>query len=120
MTTRTAAQSMSPNGQSPVDLVHLSKQTLGNRSLEREVLALFATQSTMCMEKLGAASSPAERADIVHTLKGSAQSIGAWAIAEAALGVEVAARDMVDDPELRARLVNEVAVTNAYIATLLT
>jgi hypothetical protein len=31
----------------PVDLVHLSRYTLGERALEREALELFCTQSTI-------------------------------------------------------------------------
>ena len=36
----------------PVDLVHLSRYTLGARDLEREVLELFCTQSFVCLEQL--------------------------------------------------------------------
>ncbi len=36
----------------PVDLVHLSRYTLGERALEREVLELFCTQSSIYLERL--------------------------------------------------------------------
>src|SRR5680860_1221609 len=36
----------------PVDLVHLARYTLGERSLEREVLELFCTQSVLYLECL--------------------------------------------------------------------
>ena len=39
----------------PVDLVHLSRYTLGERELEREVLELFCTQSFVYLERLKAA-----------------------------------------------------------------
>ena len=39
----------------PVDLVHLSRYTLGERALEREVLELFCTQSAIYLERLRAA-----------------------------------------------------------------
>ena len=36
----------------PVDLVHLSRYTLGDRALEREMLDLFCTQSAVYLERL--------------------------------------------------------------------
>ena len=33
----------------PIDLVHLARQTLGDRSLEQEVLRLFLTQMDVYM-----------------------------------------------------------------------
>ena len=68
----------------PVDLVHLARHTLGNRDLEREVLRLFVRQSRMCLARLRAAHSSAERRSAAHTIKGSARGIGAWRIAELA------------------------------------
>ncbi len=40
----------------PVDLVHLSRYTLGDRALEGEVLELFCTQSPIYLERLRAAA----------------------------------------------------------------
>jgi len=40
----------------PVDLVHLSRYTLGERALEREVLELFCIQSLVYLERLRAPS----------------------------------------------------------------
>jgi HPt (histidine-containing phosphotransfer) domain-containing protein len=68
----------------PVDLVHLSRYTLGERALEREVLQLFCAQSTIYIERLRAASSDKEWRDAAHSLKGSASAIGAWRAAAAA------------------------------------
>ena len=36
----------------PIDLVHLARQTLGDRSLEQEVLRLFLTQMEVYMLSL--------------------------------------------------------------------
>jgi hypothetical protein len=36
----------------PVDLKHLSRYTLGERALEREILELFCTQSAIYLERL--------------------------------------------------------------------
>jgi len=72
-----------------IDLVHLSRMTLGDRSLEREVLQLFDRQSTMLIERMEA-STPAVTAAIAHTLKGSARGVGATRVASAADAVELA------------------------------
>jgi HPt (histidine-containing phosphotransfer) domain-containing protein len=68
----------------PVDLVHLSRYTLGDRALEREVLELFCAQSLIYLERLRAAGSDQEWNDAAHSLKGSASAIGAWRAAAAA------------------------------------
>ena len=57
----------------PVDLVHLSRYTLGNRSLEREVLSLFLTQSAIYLQRLRDAGTDKDWADAAHTIKGSAK-----------------------------------------------
>ena len=73
----------------PIDLVHLARTTLGDRSLEREVLQLFDRQSTLLLARMRAAT-PGTLVTLAHTLKGSARGIGAWRVARAAEAVEVA------------------------------
>src|SRR5215212_825869 len=73
-----------------IDFEHLSKMTLGERSLEREVLELFDQQATMLTGRMREAA-PAVIAASAHTLKGSARGIGAWRVARAAEAVERAA-----------------------------
>lgn len=68
----------------PVDLVHLSRYTLGDRSLEHEVLRLFCTQSFICLDQLRGAKSGREWQEAAHSLKGSARAIGAWRVAQCA------------------------------------
>lgn len=125
MRTLTDAGPSSVDKSPPVDLVHLSRHTLGNRSLEREVLSLFATQSVIYVDRLRAAADSKDRSEAVHTLKGSAQGIGAFQVAEAAKAVESAERDGLDltvDEEaqdLIANLITEVATANAFICVLL-
>lgn len=68
----------------PVDLVHLSRQTMGNKDLENEVLRLYAQQAAICVEQLAEADSPRAWLEAAHALKGSARGIGAWKVAEAA------------------------------------
>jgi hypothetical protein len=74
----------------PIDFAHLFRMTLGDHSLEREVLQLFDRQTEMLVARMGGAS-PAVVAALAHTLKGSARGIGAWGVALAAEDVEIAA-----------------------------
>ncbi len=73
-----------------VDLAHLSRMTLGENSLEREVLSLFEHQADMLLARM-ASGEPRMVAALAHTLAGSASGIGAWKVAEAAAAVERAA-----------------------------
>lgn len=68
----------------PVDLAHLSRYTLGERALEREVLELFCTQSVLYLEQLRGAMSDQAWKDAAHSLKGTARAVGAWRTAQAA------------------------------------
>ena len=70
-----------------IDIKHLSRMTLGERSLEREVLALFDRQAEMLLPRIRAGA-PALAAASAHTLKGSALGIGAFKVATAAEAVE--------------------------------
>jgi HPt (histidine-containing phosphotransfer) domain-containing protein len=69
-----------------IDAEHLCRMTLGERELEREVLTLFAQQSTDLLARLE--KLPREGASLAHTLKGSASGIGAFAVAQAAGNLE--------------------------------
>lgn len=81
----------------PVDLVHLSRYTLGQRALEREVLELFCTQSTVYLERLRVAPSDQQWKDAAHSLKGSALAIGAWRAAAAAARAETLSGDALGE-----------------------
>jgi hypothetical protein len=74
-------------GDDAIDLDHLARMTLGDRSLEREVLALFDRQAEMLLERMRRCT-PAVASASAHTLKGSASGIGAWRVARAADAVE--------------------------------
>jgi HPt (histidine-containing phosphotransfer) domain-containing protein len=74
----------------PIDREHLARMTLGERSLEREVLALFDRQADLLLARMRK-SVPAVAAAAAHTLKGSARGIGAWRVANAAEALELAA-----------------------------
>lgn len=70
-----------------IDLEHLARMTLGERSLEAEVLTLFDRQAAVLLARMRDCP-PAAVAAFAHTLKGSARGIGAWRVAEAATAVE--------------------------------
>lgn len=77
-------------GKAPVlDEEHLSRMTLGDRHLEREVLQIYVRQSAIMLGRM-ASGDPARVAAAAHTLNGSARGIGAWRVAKAAEHLEQA------------------------------
>jgi len=71
----------------PVDLAHLARQTMDDRDLEREVLALFVQQALSVRDRIADADAR-ERVLLAHGLKGSARGVGAFAVAECAAVIE--------------------------------
>lgn len=62
----------------PIDRAALDAQAGGDADLAREVLVLFADQCRSILPRLtDPGLSRAERADLAHTLKGSASGVGA-------------------------------------------
>ena len=100
----------------PIDLVHLARTTLGDRSLEREVLQLFDRQTTLLIARMRKAA-PGGVVNLAHTLKGSALGIGAWRVARAAEALEVA--DMLEASVALDRLSAAADEARAVIAELL-
>ncbi len=101
-----------------IDLVHLSRQTLGDVALENELLRLFIVQAQQYGAWLGEARAPAEaqkRADLTHGLKGSARAIGAFPLAQAAEAYEKALRAGAQDTTDEARRLAE-ALDDAKLA----
>jgi HPt (histidine-containing phosphotransfer) domain-containing protein len=90
----------------PIDFGHLSRQTMGDRDLEREVLGLFVQQAVAARDVI-AKSKPADRFNAVHALKGSARSVGATGIAGCLEELEKRPDDKVVVQRL-ARLIDEV------------
>jgi HPt (histidine-containing phosphotransfer) domain-containing protein len=85
-----------------IDTEHLSRMTLGELSLQREVLALFDRQADILLPRIRNGA-PAVAAASAHTLKGSAVGIGAFKVARAAEAVEQA-RDQAKDAALAAAI----------------
>ncbi len=101
---------------SALDLEHLTRMTLGDRSLEREVLVLFSRQADMLMQRMDAGD-PASAVACAHTLKGSALGVGAHRVARSAAAVETA-----DAPALALAIVSlsaAVAEATAAVAEIL-
>lgn len=73
----------------PIDREHLARYTLGEPTLEREVLALFAGQAEIHLTALKRATTDTAWYEAAHTIKGSARAIGAWRVADCALAAEM-------------------------------
>lgn len=97
----------------PVDLVHLARQTFGNKDLEIEVLFLFLRQSALMMQRLDAAVDDQSWREAAHTVRSSALGIGAWQVAEAAASVEKLCTERESDAAKRAMLALDGAVAEA-------
>jgi HPt (histidine-containing phosphotransfer) domain-containing protein len=103
--------------QSPLDLDHLTRMTLGDAELGCEVLAMFAEQSARLIAAIAAL--PADASALAHKLKGSARGIGAFAVADAAAQFESAVRTGDDPPGALSALRDAVADTRAAIDAIL-
>src|SRR5687768_8426597 len=78
----------SKDAHGPVDMIHLAKQTLGDRGLEEEVLRMFDETSRIYFERIERSTSVDELMRHLHTLKGAAAGVGARAIADLARTAE--------------------------------
>jgi HPt (histidine-containing phosphotransfer) domain-containing protein len=104
-----------------LDLVHLSRQTLGDRALETELLELFDSQAANALDRLQV-DGPRDarlRADIAHMLKGSARGVGAFDVAIAADGLERALRTNGPTGEPLAALEQAVEAARRTVRALL-
>ena len=119
---RVSAPPLAPSSTTPgavIDLVHLARMTLGEKSLEAEVLGLFDRQARLLLARMRNAS-PAAAGAFAHTLRGSALGIGAWRVAEAAAAVERQAGEPAtpDLGDALARLADAIDAARAVIAEL--
>jgi HPt (histidine-containing phosphotransfer) domain-containing protein len=101
----------------PIDIAHLRRMTLGDASLEREVLAMFSAQAVSLVETL--ATLPKDAGALTHTLKGSARAIGAFDVADAAVRLEEALRNGEDPSGLLGELDDAIAQARAAIDAIL-
>jgi len=70
------------------DIALLRRYTFEDSDLERELLELFQAQLPLLIRQLAESKSQSEWHLAAHTLKGSARSVGAPALAELALELE--------------------------------
>jgi hypothetical protein len=116
---RTHAPPLAP-GAHAIDVEHLSRMTLGEHALERDVLQLFDIQAAMLLDRMRVGA-PQTVAVLAHTLNGSARGIGAWRVSEAAEALERAAAgaEPAVPGEAIGRLSAAVAEAHAAISDLL-
>lgn|SRR6478672_11704094 len=79
---------MSSAAPAPVDLDHLARYTGGDPTLNREILMLFVEQSSAMLAQLPGVRDAKTWHHIVHSLKGAARGIGAFALADVAAEAE--------------------------------
>jgi HPt (histidine-containing phosphotransfer) domain-containing protein len=101
----------------PIDIEHLARMTLGDASLEHEVLAMFSAQAVSLIGALTAL--PADAGALAHTLKGSARAIGAFAVADAAESLEALIRNGGDRAQALSELKDAVAQARTAIDAIL-
>lgn len=100
-----------------LDHDHLARQTFGDADLAAELLGLFVQQCHRLLPGIVDPGRPAiDRADLAHTLKGSALGIGAMPIADLAATIEDALRAGADIDAAGRRLEAAVADTLGEIA----
>jgi HPt (histidine-containing phosphotransfer) domain-containing protein len=109
--------SQRPAVEPAIDAAHLKRMTLGERSLEIEVLRLFERQANVLLARMNDAP-PEAIMVFAHTLKGSARGIGAWAVAAAAEAVESATGGAGPESlaDALARLAGSIGEAQAAIA----
>jgi FOG: HPt domain len=76
-----------PSHSRPIDLVHLAGQTMGDKSLEIEILQVFARQARRALQEMSGPDRTVVLA-AAHRLKGAASSVGAFTVADAAMRIE--------------------------------
>ncbi|WP_337269795.1 Hpt domain-containing protein [Oryzifoliimicrobium ureilyticus] len=76
-----------PSRDRPIDLVHLARQTMGDKALEAEVLNMFARQARSCLHEISCEDNK-RTVEAAHRLKGAASAVGAFKVSQAAADLE--------------------------------
>lgn len=107
----------------PLDLEHLSKQTFGDKDLESEVLELFLSHSAKSIMQMKTAQTDKDWGEAMHSIKGSARTIGAWTLGHLAeyyeknpLPDDVAAFER-EKQKAASEIENMLKKVNAYISS---
>lgn len=97
----------------PLDLGNLSRQTMGDRKLEEEILAMFVHQIADIRKNISAADKE-RRLMLARTLKGTARNVGAFALGDCAEQLEADP----DNKALLSRLSKLIDETSDFIAAI--
>jgi HPt (histidine-containing phosphotransfer) domain-containing protein len=81
-----------PSQSRPIDLVHLARQTMGDKTLENEVLMMFARNARRALQDMTGAEASTVAAT-AHRLKGAASAVGAFGVSKAAERLEADGAD---------------------------
>ena len=101
----------------PIDIERLRRMTLGDAELKREVLGLFSVQALRLVGTLAAL--PWDARAQAHTLKGSARSVGAFAVADAASRLEAKIANGDDASQALTELSDAVALARSAVDAIL-
>lgn len=93
-----------------VDVAHLDQYTLGDLSLQAELLQLFRVQLKNQTEELVSCADAELWKSAVHTLKGAARSVGAGPVGDVAEAMEMVE---FSDAAARAALLSRLIATRA-------
>jgi HPt (histidine-containing phosphotransfer) domain-containing protein len=105
-------------GLQPIDLRHLSRQTLGDPGLETEILRLFDEMSRAYCGRLETSTNVQDLLANLHTLRGAAAGVGAFPLAELVRVAEAELRTGAPvNPERIEDLHIAVEELSAFIAT---
>lgn len=93
---------------------------MGDRSLEREVLGLYADEIPRRLEALRHSATDNEWRMAAHTLKGSSRAVGAWQVATLAQNAErIVGPQVMPDRQLAVAMIEQAAAeVLAYIEVL--
>jgi HPt (histidine-containing phosphotransfer) domain-containing protein len=73
---------------SPIDMVHLEQQSLGDPGLQEEVLRLYSEMSGVYLSRIEDSVTSEDLVRHLHTLKSAAAGIGAWQVRDLAKHAE--------------------------------
>lgn len=118
-----AAPRVRGSSRSPLDLIHLARQSLGDKSREMEILGHFDRQAGLMLDRLRSLSAdPAGAGAMARILAASAKTAGAFAVGSAseAYAATLAAK-APERERLRALeiLEEEIGIVRATILDLL-
>jgi HPt (histidine-containing phosphotransfer) domain-containing protein len=106
-----------PKVRRPIDMEHLSRQTLGDPGLGQEILRLFDEMSHVYYQRLEVSTTVDDLLRNLHTLKGAAAGVGAFGLAELARVAEAELRDGAPvNPERIDDLAVAVQEVSAFIS----